>query len=211
MIDFITNAFGSIASWIKNGAESVKNVFISLWHTVENLGTNVFHAWEVMYHGISAVISGIIDLGLEAFRTVWWLFTKYIPQQVAHVFDKVGQLLSHLFDVVKAWVSDFVQAVKAGIVAIINTVKQWASDLFDWVKGILSDIWTLLHKTADLVWNLLGDLDHLVAAIVGRMVQAIFKYLENHAKQYAEWGIRHFVQASLGVADWIESIIADVL
>src|SRR5215831_19041632 len=112
MIDFITNAFGSIASWIKSGAESVKNVFISLWHTIENLGTNVFHAWEIMYRGISAVISGIIDLALESFRTVWWLFTKYIPQQIAHVFDKVGLLLAHLYDVVKAWVVTFIDDVK---------------------------------------------------------------------------------------------------
>jgi phage-related protein len=211
VISFIAGAFGGALDWIRHGAETVKNVFLSVWHTVENLGTNVWHAWTTAYHGIVSIVTGLEHLALETFRTVWWFLTKHLPDVISHVFDKVGNLLAHLFDVVKGWVSDFVQAVKAGIVLIINAVKAWAADIFAWVRATLSDVWNLLHKTADLVFSLLGDLDHLVTAITGRMAKALFRYFEDHAEAFAAWAIRHMVSASLGIADWIENIVADLL
>jgi phage-related protein len=211
LIDFIAGAFGSIASWIKNGADTVKNVFLSLWHTIENLGTNVWNAWTLAYHGVVAIVDGLTKLALEAFRSVWWLFTKYIPQTVTHIFDKVGLLLSRLWDDLRSWVGTFVADVKAGIVRIINDVKQWAIDIFDWVRATLADAWNMLQHVANIVDQYLGNLDHLVTAIIGKIVKALFQYFQDHAESFAQWAVRHIAVAALGVADWLEGIIADVL
>lgn len=211
MEDWIRQLLGLAGNPIKDLVAAIEARIANVWATFTGLGQRIrsgladLRAW-----GQSLISSALGYVGSLALTLRYIMFT-FIPRQVgaavATVRTYVVGLIQHAIAAARAdliIVRDWLAGLVANVTATLNTWTRWA---FARIGELRTDANALL----DRVFNLWGTPERMADWLADAMVNAIIRWVNDHAVSIGRRIVAARVQIALGALHWAEDIVTRIL